>query len=228
MQDRLFIHLFSLFLLACNTSPNTDLEEIKTELAQLHAKMDSLKVTQIDTVIKIDTVLILPKAFGTKTLPKSQTQPKPQPQPKHQHQPKPSLPNDTIFYYYSNGKISGKFHPWKDEERLLELFDLYGVKTFEATEIRKSYSVGLRLSFHPNGSVSKIEESSNPGASLYTYQAVMKFSTTNNPEVRTESRTPMYSIEEMMTKGRPYFWNKKEFRWVQQEIVVETNTPPGG
>jgi len=221
MKKYLLLTLSALLILSCNTKPNTDLEEIKTELAQLNAKMDSLKLSKTDTIVKTDTLLIEHNPPQTitksKPLPQPQTQPQPQPKPK---------PNDTIFHYYSNGKVSAKFHPWVDYERKLELFDLYGVKTFETIEIRKSYSVSFHLSFHPNGAVSKIEEYSNPGASLYTYQAVMKFSTTNNPEVRTESRTPMYSIEEMITKNRPYFWNKKEFRWVQQEIVVETISPP--
>jgi hypothetical protein len=132
--------------------------------------------------------------------------------------------NDTLYHYYINGSISVKIHPWTNDKRTIELFDLYGQKTFSTEDIRLSYTQFNQLHFHPNGAVSKIEESYNPGASLYHYTAVMTFGTTNDPIIRTHQQWPS-TVEEHMKGQLPWFWNKKNQQWVQQEIVIETSTP---
>jgi hypothetical protein len=195
-------------------------ESAKDEIAELHVKLDSLmaKISHKDTVYIKDTLV---QVVQQKTVDKT-----PKIERKKEEVVIPKVPvNDTLFYYYTNKKVSVKIHPWQDGERLLELFNLYGVKTFEAREIHKSYSLGLNLKFHPNGAVKEIHESFNPGASLYTYFAHMKFSSTNDPEVRIEGRMPDYTLQEKLKKDRPFFWDKKRFAWVQQEIVIEQELP---
>ncbi len=132
--------------------------------------------------------------------------------------------NDTLYHYYSNGKVSVKIHPWNNDKRTLELFDLYGNLTFHTEDVRSHYSIFNQLHFHANGAVSKIEESTNPGASLYHYTAIMTFSTTNQPEIRTNHQWPC-TVAEQLESRTPWFWNKNTGQWVKQEVVIETNFP---
>jgi outer membrane murein-binding lipoprotein Lpp len=205
------------------TSISSQLDSLQSEIAELKTQLkekesdnkpaqDTAAATNSNTVSPLPS----PKVTETQTHKPKQKEVKPLPQTK-------SAENDTIFHYYVNGKVSVKIHPWKDSKRKIELFDLYGRQTFETEDIRMSYSVGNTLYFHKNGAVSKIEESMNPGASMYMYYATMTFSTTNDPEVRTSRKQPE-SLQDQL-KQVPEFWDKKARKWVKQEIVIETNSP---
>ena len=154
--------------------------------------------------------------------PKPKIEEKKPSEPKTTKPPKPA--NDTTYHYYVNKKVSVKIHPWKDGRRAIELFDLYGKKTFQTEDINLSYSQFNHLSFHENGGVKKIKQSFNPGASMYMYESVMEFGTTNEPSVMYKSQWPA-SLDEMMEAQIPWFWNKRTGQWVKQEIVIEQEVP---
>lgn len=139
--------------------------------------------------------------------------------------PQTTALTDTIYHYYVNGMVSVKIFPWENNERTIQLFNLYGEKTYETKDIKLSFSVINHLSFHSNGGVSKIVESTNPGASMYMYKATMKFSTTNDPEIRTETKTPTITLEDAMNEKIPLFWNKKKQIWIKQEVSIESEIP---
>lgn len=214
--------------------------QFENELGQLNQKIDSLNkvIDTLQTSFSKDTSYIQEEVKIEKqtsdttslTIPKIEKEKTPQQKPKPTITIKEEVPqkttsqNDTIFHYYINGSVSVKIFPWENGERTIQLFNLYGKKTFETNDVKQSYSVFNHLSFHSNGGVSKIVESTNPGASMYMYEATMKFSSTNDPEIRTESKTPS-SLEEMMKDKIPFFWNKNEKKWIKQEVVIEAEVP---
>lgn len=223
---------------SCQESQEEKEQPINGDIHQMATKLDSIQVmlhrlekemhqkesmSAVTSNNAVTPLLDTPKPSPKKPLdipPKKPIEPKKE-KPTASQKPQ----NDTIYHYYTNGKISVKIHPWIDSERRIQFFDLYGHQTFETKDIWQSYSVTNRLFFHENGAVSKIEESTNPGASMYMYEATMTFSTTNDPLVKTTRKHPS-TLDEILNE-RPWFWNKKAKAWVQQEVVKETNTPPG-
>jgi hypothetical protein len=220
------LFLIAVLTMACASDKKNDeeLSAIKSSMDSLLVEVKSLReeLNKEDSTIN-DTVIIHPivKKDSAKKEIKTITQPSPSKKETAIVKPK----NDTTFHYYINGKVSVKIHPWKNEKRTIELFDLYGNLTFRTEDINMSYSIFNHLHFHSNGAVSKIEESMNPGASMYMYKSIMTFSTTNNPEVRTNHKWPS-TLEDEMESQIPWFWDKKTMQWVKQEIIYETNTPP--
>jgi hypothetical protein len=195
----------------------SNMDSLLVEMKLLKEQLNTSKESDTDTSVakittKIDTVK---PTVVTKTPTQKPIEKKVVEAPK----------NDTIYHHYINGKISVKIHPWVNEEREIELFDLYGKLTFRTKDINKSYSVFNRLSFHSNGAVSKIEESNNPGASLYMYKSIMTFSTTNNPEVRTNHKWPS-TLQDELESQTPWFWNKNTMQWVKQEVIECDNPDP--
>lgn len=220
---------------SCSTD-NQDAKqiELKQEIKELHKRIDSLSSQfashQMDTVLFKEDVKTIPprkkiqdeKPSPNPAGPTSKTHIAHKP-PSPQLSGKQPLQQDTVYHYYTNGKISLKIFPIVNNEKVIQLFDLYGNKTYEDKEIHKSYSKGFQYRFHENGAVSSIEESFNPGASMYMYFATMTFDSVNQPLLRTESKYPS-TLEEELNK-QPLFWNKSKGEWQIQEIVIETNQP---
>ncbi len=220
--------LIALLILAGCTNSNAEIDALRTELDSLkqivnqqivaEEKLDALPPTNISTV---DSISASPQAeeFGEQVERRSKTEPVTPAEIATNERM-----NDTLFHYYVNGKVSVKIFPWENDSRKIRLFDLYGNLTFETEDIRKSYTQFNQLSFHPNGGVSVINESTNPGASMYMYHATMTFSTTNQPIMRTQGKTPA-SLEDVMEEQIPWFCNKQKGAWVKQEVSQETEMP---
>lgn len=118
------------------------------------------------------------------------------------------IPNDTTYYYYLNGKVSVKIHPWISDRRKIELFDLYGNRTYETEDIKLSYTQFNSFKFHKNGGVMEMTVSMNPGASLYHFTDRITFSSTNSPIVMYKSKLPQ-TLEDAVESQIPWFWNKR-------------------
>jgi len=132
---------------------------------------------------------------------------------------------DTTYHYYINGAVSVKIFPKEKNEQKIILYNLYGEPTYELKNIWHSYSVVNHLTFHENGAVKLVITSTNPGASRYMYKTETTFGSTNKPELQIHSKSPA-SLNEIMAE-KPYFWNDKQKKWVQQEVIKCDNPPPG-
>ena len=124
---------------------------------------------------------------------------------------------DTTFHYFVNGAVSVIRTPWTNGACETILFDLYGAETYRIEEYRMSFSVIASLSFHENGGVKQAKISTNPGASMYHYESVITFNSTNTPEARHDTQWPAHSIEESM--GKRYFWHRNEGKWMEKEVI---------
>lgn len=207
-------------LVSCKMEKEPE-SELETRLKRLESELDSLKKTKTEN---IKGPVAEPKMESRTEFPveKQTTRPTKKTEKPEKENPKPHIhdPNkDTTFHYYVNGKISVKIHPWKDQERKIELFDLYGKVTYTCGDIWKSYTTMHRLSFHSNGAVKKMEVSHNPGASMYFYTDHIQFSTTNDPEVMYKEKFPTNTIQDAMEAQIPWFYNKKSKTWVKQEVM---------
>ncbi|CAG5079999.1 hypothetical protein [Parvicella tangerina] len=126
--------------------------------------------------------------------------------------------DNCTYHYYSNGAVSVKITPWQEQKRTITLYNLEGGVTFSAEDVHMSYSVSHMLKFHQNGAVSEMVESTNPGASRYSYKATMTFNTINEPLKMTKSKTPS-SLEDLVEDNAPWFWDKKSGVWKKQETI---------
>ncbi|MDX2003463.1 MAG: hypothetical protein SFW35_13595 [Chitinophagales bacterium] len=198
------------------------LEAIHQQLVELNDSLQSLKdsirkkADDLPTIEKKDTAVKIPPQKVEKITQKPNP-PTPQQTPK----PQPQVPlpkNDTIYHYYINKKVSVMITPWKDGERKLYFYDLYGNNTFDIDEIRHSYSQSVDLHFEKNGSVSKAVVDLNPGASMYWYKSEITFTTTNEPLWRTSQRMPYESVEDALN-NKPEYWDKRERIWKKQQVM---------
>lgn len=136
---------------------------------------------------------------------------------------------DTLKFFYTNGEISVKMHPWVEQQRAIELFDTNGFLTYSTIDMHLANSIRNEFFFHENGSVSKIIEHNNPGASKEMYEATMTFSKTNEPLQRINSIIP--SDAEPIAKQKRMYWNNVKKQWnfsdspEKQERKVLTGTP---
>lgn len=124
---------------------------------------------------------------------------------------------DTIFHYTNDGRLSVRISPWKNSCRQIELFDMHGNGAMNIEEVRKSYTVSHNITFNENGTVNEIKSHMNPGASMYTYNSTMAFNNFNEPQWKRSETFPMMSIDDSY---KNYYWDKKEKKWVLQEIAI--------
>jgi hypothetical protein len=200
-----------------------EIRKLQTLILDQNQRIDSLSSMAKPETIVVKKVIQLAPATPTK-----------EPTPtERETNPRPAPPQtvtvltleDTIKHFYINKKISVVITPKHDGKRLYQLYDLYGNLTYEMEEIRLSYSQSINLSFHENGAVKKAKIHFNPGASLHWYETEIIFDTTNEPLLKTETQMPVRSALQSLEK--PMFWDKKEKRWIKQEIIKETISPPG-
>ncbi len=225
----LFVHsipvlFLSLYCVSCNQPvPEnqkliTDIDSLRTEIRELKKALE----LQQDSSKKLIVQDSVPKVKVDDTVIKKKTEPpvvkKVTPSPQ-----KSPMESDTLYHYYSNGKISVKITPWQEGRRKSFFYDLYGAETFQIEDVRLSYSVTTQLKFHPNGAVSKAEIHSNPGASRYWYESTITFSTTNDPLLKYSRQMPQERID--LDEQKPMFWNKQKKEWMRQEIVQEQPVP---
>lgn len=206
MRLPLLFILAVLFCTGCNTNNTAHVPENKT---------DTVVIVHRDTVVVIqqpasasdsrakDTIRSIPVK---KTVIK-----KPQPStvtPK-------ALPEDTVYHYYVNKKVSVKVTPWANDERWILLYDLYGQETYRQKDVRKSYTEFSQLTFQANGAVAQMITTQNPGASQYWYETTITFNTINEPEQRVSKREPY----EDLRVNKPWeYWDKKTHQWRRREV----------
>ena len=129
--------------------------------------------------------------------------------------------NDTIYHYFSDGRLSAKIAPKSDRQKIW-IYLPNGEIIYELENIRLSYSCYNELFFRKNGSVEKIISSLNPGASMYMYKTFIHFDERNEPRYKIDEKSPSTLEEHMNNKS---LWDSKNRRWIKQEIVIETNSP---
>jgi hypothetical protein len=129
--------------------------------------------------------------------------------------------NDTIYHYFSDGRISVKIAP-RSERQKIWMYLPNGEVIYELENIRLSYSCYNELVFRKNGSVEKVISSLNPGASMYMYKTIIHFDERNEPLYKIDEKTPSTLEEHVNNKS---LWDSKNRRWIKQEIIYETITP---
>lgn len=129
--------------------------------------------------------------------------------------------NDTIYHYFSDGRLSVKIAP-RSERQKIWVYLPNGEVIYELENIRLSYSCYNELFFRKNGSVEKVISSLNPGASMYMYTTIIHFDERNEPQYKIDEKTPSTLEKHMNNKS---LWDSKNRRWIKQEIVYETITP---
>ncbi len=133
--------------------------------------------------------------------------------------------SDTLFYKFTDGRLSVKVHPWQNGKQIIEVFSVQGDVVYTMENARLSYQVSNTLHFRPDGSLDKVKSHMNPGASLYWYESITRFDTDNQPSWMMTYQYPQMSALDAM--GEKYLWKRSEKRWVKQEYIEETNTLPG-
>jgi len=131
--------------------------------------------------------------------------------------------NDTLIYRFAGGGVSVKVLPWVDSKQLIEIYSLQGEVVITLENINLSYHVSNTLHFRSDGSLERVNEHFNPGASMYWYDTVIHFEPDNEPAWKITFQYPQRTVEDSM--GEKYLWNRSQKRWVKQEIVIETIQP---
>lgn len=129
--------------------------------------------------------------------------------------------NDTIYHYFSDGRLSVKIAP-RSERQKIWIYLPNGEIIYELENIRMSYSCYNELVFRKNGSVEKVISSLNPGASMYMYKTFIHFDERNEPRYKIDEKTPSTLEDHMNNKS---LWDSKNLRWIKQENIYETITP---
>jgi hypothetical protein len=130
--------------------------------------------------------------------------------------------NDTVFHYYKNERISVKVAPRSDRQSIW-IYAPNGKITYKLENTRLSYSCYNELIFRADGSLEHVKSSMNPGASMYMYKTFTYFDERNEPRYKIDEKTPA-SVEDYMNNKS--LWDSNNRRWIKQEIIKETNSPP--
>lgn len=132
--------------------------------------------------------------------------------------------SDTLFYKFTDGRLSVKVHPWQNGKQNIEVFSAQGDVVYTLENVRLSYQISNTLHFRPDGSLDKVKSHMNPGASLYWYESVTQFDSDNQPSWMINYQYPQMSASDAL--GEKYLWKRSEKRWVKQEYIEETSTLP--
>jgi hypothetical protein len=216
------ILFWAVFFSACNQpnpASNNNNDKVISMLDSLRAEIKELKERQqkvtSDTLSKKKEITEPEKSTTAK-----QIIPKPEkPKPEKKTQPPAPRLEDTLYYKYTDGKLSVKKFPRHEGRSKILIYDRQGNITIELEEVVLSYSVSYNIKFREDGSVNNIHEHTNPGASMYWYDCNMTFSNNNEPEWRKCEQHPMRSLEH--PDANKYYWDKKTKQWIKQEIVYE-------
>jgi len=210
----IFVIMFLLQMMAACHSPVNESTQRKT--------VDTLVIIQRDTIF-IQSSPAATTASKMEDKPKLKLLAVDTPKKQKEIVQNPPMPtyktpaNDTIYYYYTNKKISAKVTPWENSKRWTLLYNLLGEETYRQEDVRMSYTVSTSLSFHPNGAVSKMEIHSNPGASRYWGEITITFNTVNEPIQRQSVRMPIDNLSETL---KPWeYWDPKTKQWRKQEVM---------
>ena len=123
----------------------------------------------------------------------------------------------STFKYYVNGSISLRITPWENGRRTWHLYDLKGSETISLEEVRLSYSVRYDADFYENGAVRTIKIYENPGASMYWYEGLIRFSSNNEPLDKEVKQMPERHLR---FDPKPWmYWDKNTRSWKTQQVM---------
>ncbi len=220
MKYTIVLIVFISSLFSCKKE-DSDMKILQSKLDSISFQLEELKKeskTQTDSISKntIQKPIEMKKQIPFQSKEKLQITKKEKPTKLNN----PS--NDTTYHYFSDGKLSVIIAPRADRQKIW-IYLPNGEVIYELENIRLSYSCYNELVFRKNGSVEKVISSLNPGASMYMYSSVIHFDERNEPRYKIDEKTPSTLEEHMNNKS---LWDSKNRRWVKQEIVYETITPP--
>ena len=144
------------------------------ELNNKVIKMDSALQSKNTNFSKIEVKKDSSRLIENKRLTRVE-KPKPEVKPKINLKPL----NDTVLYFFDNGRISVKKFPLVDGRQYIFVFKPNGDIAFETENVQLSYHVSNDLKFRDDGSLELIKSSMNPVASLYWYESVIGFDIDN-------------------------------------------------
>lgn len=211
----------AVFFAACNqpnANDNGDSEKVILLLDSLRAEIKELKAQQqvlVDTLPK-KIEITKPEKLVT---PKQPTPEPVKPKPEKKTQTPAPYVEDTLYYKYTDGKLSVKKFPRHEGRSKILIYDRQGNITTELEDILMSYSVSHSIKFREDGSVRAINEHTNPGASMYWYECNITFNNNNEPEWKKCEQHPVRAVEH--PNANKYFWDKKTKQWIKQEVVYE-------
>lgn len=96
-----------------------------------------------------------------------------------------------LHYFNGTTKIAIRISPWENDRRTVTCYNRQGEATYTFQDVRLSHTESTTVeSFHPNGAVSRIRHSSNPGGSRYMYETAYWFDADNYPLKKEEHEYP--------------------------------------
>lgn len=134
-------------------------------------------------------------------------------------------PPDEVKMYYAQGGVSVEISHAADREMIYRLHDRSGTITYVLKSEHKGggMSSSVKLSYRPDGSVSRAKVTESPGASRYWYETDIHFDESNVPTYKTRTQMPAESLEDM--NPLPWLWDARKGDWVKQEVVEEQPVP---
>lgn len=223
MKHFFLIFTITICLFSCKND-DSEMKVLQDKLDSIDKKLEELKKEskEKDSIIVKDSILKKPfikkieeKATEEKPIQSSSKTSKPNiSKEKLPIATKPS--NDTMYYYFSDGKLSVKIAPRSDRQKIWIYFP-NGKVSYELENIRMSYTCFNELFFRKNGAVEKIESSLNPGASMYMYSSIIYFEENNLPSYKIDEKSPSTLEDHMNNKS---VWDSKNKRWIKQETIM--------
>lgn len=217
-----FLFVFCLVFVSCQPSGNDkrleqNLDSINNQLIKIQTMLDSTYNNMERQKSEA------PKPLNEVDEVKQTSKPKPIVIKPNSIENKSKSMSDTIYHYYKDGKISVKISPRVDGRQVVSIYGKKGEVHMQLESVFLSYSVSHDLKFRADGSLEKIKEHHNPGASMYWSECVLTFSQWNVPQWKSCQQYPIKSLNDY--NNYHYYWDLSNKTWVKQEIVKEQSTP---
>lgn len=197
---------------------NNEITQLRQELNTVKKEIDSIKSLQPVAVLPhSDTIQKAPTESKENTKQLIATKPETEIKPPINKTLKPTT--DTVFYRFSDGHISVKVCPFKQNERNILIFNPFGEIVYTLTDTRKSYSVTHELKYRANGSIYEVRQRTNPDAGRFWSECTITFSEENNPQRKYCTQMPAETLLDAM--GKDYYWDKAKQSWIAQKSLEE-------
>lgn len=92
-----------------------------------------------------------------------------------------------------------------------KFYDRSGLLTFELEEIHGSYSVTLKPEYRADGSVSRIINTTHPGASRFWFENTITMNENNVPLTMVRKRLPIEDLSDLNSVEK--HWNPESGPW---------------
>jgi hypothetical protein len=130
----------------------------------------------------------------------------------------------SAYFYANSDKLSVQVISGEHRSKDFVLFDPWGKETYRFKQRIESYSVTVDLvEWHSNGAIHKVKVHTNPGASMYWYDAVYTFGINNEPQWMVSTQHPQTTVS--LESDNSYYWDEKTKSWKKQEVVIEQPVP---